>query len=153
MRTRPAPRANTFRTALRTSLAPLAAAAALAVAGCSDKGTDPTGGDDGGGEQTPVSFTADIQPIFDASCVGCHGAGGNGGLDLRAGSSHADLVGVASSRYGITRVIAGDADGSLLYRKMSGAGSVGTVMPPTGPLPGTTLELVRRWIDGGAADD
>ena len=29
---------------------------------------------------------------------------------------------------------------------MIGGAGVGTVMPPTGPLPGTTLELVRRWI-------
>jgi hypothetical protein len=141
----------------RTIYLALMAALALAVAGCSDNGTDPVaddgGGNNGGGDPQPVSFATQIQPVFTASCVGCHGAGGNGGLDLRAGSAYANLVGVNSPTYGSARVVAGDASSSLLYRKMSGAAGVGNVMPPAGALDASTLDLVERWIDEGAEDN
>ena len=128
-----------------------AALAALALGGCTDRGTDPVPA--GGGGPEAVSFAADIQPVFNAHCVGCHGAGGNGGLDLRAGLSYGHLVGVVSPNYGIARVTAGDADASLLYRKLSGAAGVGSVMPPTGQLDAGTLDLVERWIAEGARDN
>ncbi|MGD9548833.1 MAG: c-type cytochrome domain-containing protein [Candidatus Krumholzibacteriia bacterium] len=123
------------------------------LAACSDNGTEPQLDDAGGGEPT-VSFAADVQPIFDANCIGCHGAvGGNGGMSLVAGSSYDNLVGVPSQGYAGDRVVPGDPDASVLYRKLTGAQGVGGPMPPTGILPPATVEPVRIWIAEGAIDN
>lgn len=117
--------------------------------GCSDEGSDPANPGDGGPD--PVSFAAQVQPVFDGHCAGCHGAGGNAGLDLRQGVSHGNLVGVPAQASSGQLVVAGDAAGSILYRRMTGDGL--GVMPPDGSLDATTIDLVRRWIDEGAADN
>lgn len=119
------------------------------LGGCSDEGEDPVNPGNGGDD--PVSFAAQIQPIFDANCVGCHGQGGNAGLDLRSGVSRANLVSVDAQASAGQRVVPGDARSSVLYLRLTGDG-LGT-MPPGGSLDATTLELVRRWIDEGAADN
>jgi len=125
--------------------------AGLIVAGCSDLGDSVTAPDTTPGD---VSYAADVQPLFDANCVGCHGAGGNGGLDLRTGQSRAALVGVTSPTYGAVRVVAGDPDASVLYDKLTGGGVYGQPMPPSGtPLPPAALETIRRWIADGAPDN
>lgn len=119
----------------------------LAVA-CSDEG-DPVQ-PEGPGEEA-VSFTADVQPIFDAWCVGCHGAAGNGGLDLRAPQSHGNLVGVEATGYDAIRVVPSDPDISVLYDKVSGGGRYGDRMPLGGPyLSAEQLGTVRAWIAQGA---
>jgi len=123
----------------------------LAVAGCSDQGADPT--DPGGGAPPPVSFAANIQPIFDNNCAGCHGAGGNGGLDLRPGESYANLVGTAAGGHPGLRVTAGDPDASVLYLKLTGAAGVGSVMPPAGSLGSGVTDVVWAWISEGAQDN
>jgi mono/diheme cytochrome c family protein len=123
--------------------------ALLLGAGCSDDGDDPTNPGDGGAD--PVSFAADVQPIFDNNCVGCHGDGGAAGLDLRQGVSHANLVGVAAQASSGDRVVSGDAANSVLYKRLIGDG-VG-LMPPGSSLGTSTIELVERWIDEGAADN
>lgn len=135
---------------LATGAGTLGIMAALALGGCSDNGTDPVP-DGGGGDGATVSFATDVQPIFNANCVGCHGA--NGGLDLSAGNSYGNLVGVTSPTYGTVRVVAGDGGASLLLSKMRGEAGTGNVMPPTGALPNDTLDVVERWIDEGAEDN
>ncbi|MBU2500878.1 hypothetical protein KJ682_06075 [bacterium] len=129
--------------------------AGLAVlAACSDNGTEPQLDDSGGGGEPTVSFAADVQPIFDANCIGCHGAvGGNGGLSLAAGSSYDNLVGVPAQGYSGDRVVPGDPDASVLYRKLTGAQGVGGPMPPTGTLPPATVDPVRIWITEGALEN
>jgi hypothetical protein len=122
------------------------------LAGCSDHGdpVEPGGGEEGPG---PVSYAARVQPLWNSHCIGCHGAGGNGGLDLRGPDSRDRLVGVDAQGHPGVRVVAGEPDQSVLYLKMTGAGGVGTVMPPTGVLGGSDLETVRRWIEEGALDN
>jgi mono/diheme cytochrome c family protein len=118
------------------------------LAACSD--------DDDGGPldpgPTPVSYASEIQPIFDASCVRCHGEGGSGGLDLRPGDSHGNLVGVISQNYApAVLVVAGEPTDSVLYEKIADTGRFGGVMPPgAGALPDEEIALIRRWIEEGA---
>lgn len=128
-------------------------AALACLAACSDQGTEPQLDDagDGNGGGPTVSFAADVQPLFDANCIGCHGA--NGGLSLAAGSSYDNLVGVPAQGYAGNRVVPGDPDASVLYRKLSGAQGVGGPMPPTGFLPAATVDLVRTWIAEGALEN
>lgn len=129
----------------------------LTVSGCADKGDDPTspaGGSDNGEEIDVVSYATLIQPIWDGSCVVCHGQDGNGGLDLRSGVSRANLVGVDAGGYPAVRVVAADADASVLYGKITDSGQFGGPMPPAGSLlSADTRELVRRWIAEGALDN
>ncbi len=118
--------------------------------GCSDHG-DPTGAIIPPAGNDPVSFAADIQPIFDTHCVGCHGDGGNAGLDLRNGLSYANLVGVAANNAGGVLVVAGDAATSVLQQRL--AGSLGGSMPPGTPLQASAQDLVAEWINDGAQEN
>lgn len=50
-------------------------------------------------------------------------------------------------------VVPGDADASYLFRKINGGPYCGTPsdpMPQTGSLDAQTIDVIRRWIDGGA---
>ena len=115
------------------------------VMGCSDMGSDPvsTGSED---PKKPVSFSADIDPIFAAnSCAGCHG--GSGGLVL---TSHTDLMTGGNS--GVV-VISGDADNSILYKKISGD-TAGERMPLGGSkLDQELIDKIKDWINEGALDN
>lgn len=143
-------RANASRTVLACCLAALLAA--LLAAGCSDQGTAPLLDGDGGGSAS-ISYAADIQPLWDAACLGCHGQNGNGGLDLRGGVSRGNMVGVPSLGYAQQRVAAGNADASVLYLKLTGASGTGAIMPVGGSLDQAEIDKVRAWIDEGALDN
>lgn len=122
----------------------------LVFSGCSDHG-DPTGVDNPPVISGPVSFATDIQPIFDTQCIGCHGAGGNAGLDLRNGLSYDNLVGVAAVNSSGLLVAASDPTSSVLMQRL--VGSVGGFMPPAGPLQFEILDLVTDWIGEGALNN
>jgi len=115
----------------------------------------------GGGEEAPPPALqptlASIQAnVFTPSCakVGCHtSAGAIQGLRLDAGFSWMNLVNVASTLdMSLTRVIPGNADGSLLIQKLENTQSVGMQMPADGPpfLQQVTIQVIRQWIDQGA---
>jgi len=92
-----------------------------------------------------VDYETDIQPIFNASCAGCHGT--NGGLSLAAGSSFENLVDVVSVGYApALRVVSGDPASSVLFNKMSGNGVHGQVMPTGGALSADQIALISTWI-------
>jgi hypothetical protein len=88
-----------------------------------------------------VSFSLDIQPIFNANCVGCH----NGTLNpnLTTGNSYTFLT-VTDP----TMVIPNNAAGSELYQRINGGG-----MPPSGSLSTTKINLVKTWINQGALNN
>ncbi len=108
----------------------------------SDSG-DPTG--------PPLSFMADIQPIFDASCTNptsCHGVSPSGSLSLDV-DAYQNIVGVRAHIDGnLTRVISGDPDNSLLMNKVDymPPPTGGIPMPTGGQLPAETADLIRNWI-------
>ncbi len=127
-------------------------AASLISAGCSDLG-DPVApaGEDPGDE--PVSFGADLWPILDARCIGCHNSGNaQGGLVLS--EDPADLVGVESLAFAPSLLVeAGNRDGSVLYLKLMGDEDYGSQMPLGSTLEAAEIELFGRWIDEGAQDN
>lgn len=91
----------------------------------------------------------------------CHGSAAEGGLDLRAGASHADLVNVASAiDPNVARVFPGDQDLSMLYLKIAEKTLGSAVVNAPGsamPVGGSTvsedhLEALRLWIRGGAPE-
>lgn len=142
------------------------ALALLVLAGCAGGGSDSDLKAKGkGGTCTPpatlsISFSANVQPIFNASCAlaGCHaGAVPAGDLDLSSGAARAQLVGVAAmQKPKLDRVVAGDADRSYLVQKIEGApGIAGQQMPlgcPGSPQGGAVcltadqIAAIRTWI-------
>lgn len=92
--------------------------------------------------------------VFEPMCASCHSPGGSAGgvgMDLRdADSSYASLVNVPSAADPmILRVVEGDPDTSYLVHKLENTGDVG-VMPPTGMLDQSTIDVIRQWIADGA---
>jgi hypothetical protein len=87
-------------------------------------------------------------------CSFCHTPQSRFGPDVtRPWDPIRGLVGVASTHGGF-RVVAGNPDASVLIKKVEGDPSVGDRMPLH--LPRVTeeeLNLVKRWISAGAAND
>ncbi len=108
-----------------------------------------------------ISFSADIQPIFNANCTTCHRTGGVADVEgirlkLVAGESFDLLVDQPSSqRSDLTLVVPGDAGASLLFLKVSSnSPPVGSTMPLVGArLSSTDLGLIRDWINQGALNN
>ncbi len=108
-----------------------------------------------GEELPPVSYTAQIQPIFTANCAlaGCHlGTGAKAGLDLDEENSFNGLVNVPSVQVDMLRVVPGNADSSYLVRKLEGSPGIRGVQMPKArpPLAQSEIDLVRAWINQGA---
>jgi hypothetical protein len=166
---------TTNRIAARAGVFSLVAMLCLSVA-CDDTSddmgsgeTDTTGGDgdgdsgdgDGDGDgDGALSYAADIQPIWDASCTtGCHTAGGIAELFVvLSGDSYGNIVGVLSGQATDKQLIeVGNSANSYMIAKLRGtqvdAGGSGGPMPggvnPV-PLPEATIVLIEQWIDGGA---
>jgi len=90
----------------------------------------------------PPGFATDIQPIFDAKCVPCHGS--LGGWDASSYES------VLDSGDNAPVIVPGDSQNSLLAQKILGTQTMGTIMPPSGKLPQDEIQLILDWIDAGA---
>jgi hypothetical protein len=107
--------------------------------------------------QADPSYSATIQEIFDrrgCTQASCHGLAQQAGLDLRRGTSYAELVNVMATSEPIVRVIPGNADGSYLVIKLEGRQSVGDRMPQGGaPLDTVDLTNVKNWISQGAKNN
>src|SRR5690242_20105010 len=93
-----------------------------------------------------VVFGRDIQPILKEHCYECHGpAQQMRGLRLdRRRDALPNRVGANNAR-----IVPGNSEGSLLYRRLSGK-EAGAQMPPAGPLRPEEIRVVKTWIDQGA---
>ena len=99
--------------------------------------------------QEPVpSFHRDVRPILQANCQGCHQpAKAKGGVDL---TSHAAIL--LGAKDG--PILAKDSHSSLLLEVVLPLGEEAPDMPEDGdPLSEIDIDILRRWIDGGALDD
>jgi hypothetical protein len=96
-----------------------------------------------------VSFSSQIQPIFNSQCTNCHG--GSGGLTITAGASYNNMVNVdaQSSCTSLKRVLPNNANNSVLYRKVSGT-TCGNRMPGGVPMNADEIALIQDWINQGA---
>jgi len=104
-----------------------------------------------------VSFSGQVQPIFDASCAGCHDAQSPaGGLILAAGAAYGALVNVASDDCPAYKlVLPGAPASSYLMFKLQGSGPCykGNRMPPGSPLPAAQITTITNWILQGALNN
>lgn len=95
-----------------------------------------------------VSFSKDIQPIFDAHCTtaGCHsGPNPKGNLDLEAVASYTQLW---KKKSGYIDTL--NPTFSVLYASMN---STSNPMPPIGKLDKCALQLVLKWIEQKAKNN
>jgi len=94
----------------------------------------------------PVSFSRNIQAIFDVNCIGCHDEF-HQQLDLRPCCAYDELWTLGS---GATYVDPDNPEQSKLYRHLTGDL---LQMPIFGPLPDREIDLVLKWISEGALDN
>jgi len=98
-----------------------------------------------------VTYEADIKPIFEKSCVKCHGAEKQKGK-LRLDSLAATLKGGEDGKV----VEVGDSAKSMLVHNVAHVGDEDMFMPPPDnkdkiqPLTKEQIGLIRAWIDQGA---
>ena len=94
---------------------------------------------------TTTSYTADIQPIFDGRCVGCHVGAIQGGL--RLDNYFLMMLGGNSGQV----VIPFEPDSSILVQRIEG---ILPRMPLVGdPLTPEQIDLIRQWIAEGAVEN
>jgi len=88
-----------------------------------------------------VSFSTNIQPIFDRSCnnAGCHATGGTA-PDLTPANAYADLF--AEDQIDLTT-----PENSILYKKCASGGSMNKFTMPGDP------EIILKWIQEGALNN
>jgi hypothetical protein len=113
---------------------------------CETSGLCPPQAGAGTGEATFPSIYAEI---LTARCSGdgCHDTGAPGGVDFRSAAAAFETLS--------TRVVAGDAAGSLLYRRLDPAlctGECKTMPLDRAVLPQAELDRIRQWIVDGAAE-
>ena len=95
---------------------------------------------------SPPTFNDNVLPIFREKCCGCHNPDKKkGGLDL---TSHGQTMAGGSSGEVIA---AGDADGSYLWQLASHA-SEPKMPPESDKIPAEMLDVIKRWIAGGAIE-
>jgi mono/diheme cytochrome c family protein len=102
-------------------------------------------------DKTGVTYATDIKPLFDKSCIKCHGAE-KPKARLRLDSLEGALKGGEDGKV----VLTGNSAGSLLVHCVAHAGKPDVYMPPPRnkanipPLTKDQIGLIRAWIDQGA---
>jgi hypothetical protein len=93
---------------------------------------------------TPVSYSADIQPIWNEDCAksGCHATGFHSPI-LNSDISYEQLTGLGY-------VDTANADNSILYKSLI---STTKPMPPSGKLNDKDISYILAWIKQGAQNN
>jgi mono/diheme cytochrome c family protein len=102
-------------------------------------------------DRKDVTYEKDIKPIFEKSCVKCHGAEKPKGK-LRLDSLEGTLKGGIDGKV----VVPGESTKSILIHNIAHVGNEDEWMPPPDnknkikPLTNEEIGLIRAWIDQGA---
>jgi len=102
-------------------------------------------------DKKDVTYASDIKPIFDHSCIKCHGPEKPKGK-LRLDSLAGALKGGEDGKV----ILPGDGSHSVLVQNVAHVGDEDDYMPPPknkvgiGPLTKDQIGLIRAWIDQGA---
>lgn len=107
---------------------------------------------------TTVSFSDDVQPIFDANCSVCHTLDQedyNGGLNLDADKAYNELVDIITVGYAPDkRVVVEDPTNSILWQKINNSMLFGANMPlGSNPLSQQDQDIIKVWIEEGALNN
>ncbi len=121
--------------------------------GCVDMGSEPKTDEN---PKASVSFSSDIQPVFDISCAtsGCHRAGHSTNLNLTEENSYINLVNVESINFAPLKLVdPGKPEDSVLYLKIVESSETGSKMPPGGTLSDASVTNIQTWITEGAENN
>lgn len=143
---------SNFRCAVFASFAVLAGCAGNGE-GLDSNGRPLTGDSSSGGGLQPTLKSIQDN-VFTPICTQCHlGAAAPLGLRLDEASAFAMLVNAPSSEVpSLNRVTPGDPDSSYIIQKLEGRAAVGGQMPLGQPaLPQATIDVIKQWIQSGAA--
>src|SRR5437764_10892390 len=86
-----------------------------------------------------VDFARDVRPIFAESCYACHGP------MVQQGGLRLDI----RPKAGV--IVPGDSTNSALLKRVTAADPRNRMPLGGQPLPAAKIELLRKWIDAGAA--
>jgi hypothetical protein len=118
-----------------------------------------------GAQPVAISFSKDIQPIFNRSCAlpDCHAGPeelAGEGMVLAEGVSYNHIVKVPANQVfetTVNRIEPGDPDHSYLVAKLLGThrdlGGSGSKMPLDGTLPDADLQKIIQWVKDGALNN
>jgi WD40 repeat protein len=96
-----------------------------------------------------ATYEADVKPIFNRYCLGCHSAG-----EMSAGINLETYAGVLKGGNGGEIVKPGRANSSPLFQAVSHTGDGVRPMPLGGAkLPDPAINTIREWIQGGALEN
>lgn len=129
----------------------LAFAASLFVASAADKKSVDVSKIPPASDKKGVTYEADIKPIFEKSCIKCHGSEKQKGK-LRLDSLASTLKGGEDGKV----IETGDSAKSMLVHNVAHVGDEDMFMPPPDnkdkipPLSKEQIGLIRAWIDQGA---
>ncbi|HTV19205.1 MAG TPA: hypothetical protein VMG12_11055 [Polyangiaceae bacterium] len=120
----------------------------------------------GGEEDTSITYSDDVRPIFNQRCTTCHYSSTPIGVDIQNPfSAERGLVNSKNSwaieAPGLTdedNVVPGDPDSSFLIDKLTGNlpddGKGGSPMPyQVPPLDEEQIGILEQWVTDGAKDD
>ncbi|HTN85068.1 MAG TPA: hypothetical protein VL242_15320, partial [Sorangium sp.] len=128
-------------------------------------GVGGAGGEGGGSSSDPAcgpdtATFADVQPILQRSCTGCHGSpAAPAGLDLREAFGalvDQDARSCSSDSSKQALVVPGSPSSSYLMNKLNDTGLCDpdeSRMPPGTPLPAADIKTINDWICAGAPAD
>jgi hypothetical protein len=91
-----------------------------------------------------VSYSKDIQPLWNQDCISCHKAGSIT-PDLTSANSYSALT--TNSKY----VVPGSSATSKLHKSLVGDGAA--IMPTSGKWSDSKIALVDKWINAGALNN
>ena len=105
------------------------------------------------GGEPAVSFSQEVQPIFNQHCIQCHEPGGRG--EVASGLNLTSYENVMKGANAGPMVIAGDVEGSNLLVLMEGRADPSIRMPhgQNEPVPKKDIQTIRSWIGQGAKNN
>src|SRR5215216_1631680 len=96
-------------------------------------------------DQVKIDFVRDVQPLFQAHCIECHGP-----KQQKHGFRLDRRRDAMRGGGGASRVIApGTSEASRLYLRLIGD-RYGQQMPPEGTMSPDEIKVIKAWIDQGA---
>lgn len=98
-------------------------------------------------KSTPVTFTHDVQPIFKAHCIQCHGDKEPGG-----GLSLVSIAAIKKGGVSGPSVVLGKGSQSILVQRIEGHGGKSRMPMGFAPMTDKKIQTIKYWIDQGCPD-
>ena len=108
-----------------------------------------------------ISFSSDVQPIFEEHCIECHDSGGEGVVTSGFSVLSYDSI-MKGTKFGRV-IVPGSSMSSALYLVVAGKSAPEIQMPPHhtqawaegrgSPIADDEIKIIQTWIDQGAQDN